>query len=364
MTRSFAQTTDKTWEEFVEKTKNLPPEEKERLAWIRFSKEVKDLGLLEPRRGRFIVKSAILGVAGAVILTKFYSSNKSSTTFGLGLGAAFASTQIALLAHALGHKQVVRDEKILAPLELFYGALLLGISPSWWNEKHNQHHETPNQIGKDPDLNVSVAVLSKKQGLSGKNKFQRFLIRHEYLLPGFFTLQAVNARWSSLKYLLEKPGTRRRNAELAGVLANLAIYSAFMVYKGRQGLIFSLTHQAFFGIYNSWIFASNHKMNMKLDGNDPKLGPFGRQVLTSSDVDLRGCKWLISLLQNGLDEQIAHHLKPLAPIENLKTIRKIAQRYTDHLGMEWGTLNPKEVVEGLMHELIELSQWAQQQEVA
>ena len=351
---------DITFEEFVERTHNLPPTEKERLAWIHFSKVVNDRGLMKPRKGRFILKSTILGATSLEITRRLLLSTKASDALFLGAGAAVVSTQIALLAHALGHKQVVRNENILVPLEIFYGAFILGISPSWWNDKHNRHHEEPNRIGKDPDLNVSVAVLSTKQGLAGRNSLQLFLIEHEYILPGFFTLQAVNARWSSLKYLL-KNNPPHRTAELGGVLTSLALYVAFMLYLKRQGLIFALTHQALHGVYNSWIFASNHKMDLKLAENDPKLGPFGKQVLTSSDVDLHGFKWLISLIQNGLDEQIAHHLKQNAPIENLKEIRRIAKRYTDYLGMEWSTLTPVGVVRGLMQELTEVSRWAQRQ---
>lgn len=355
-----------SFEDFVSyaQAADISPRQREMEAYLHLKNRLEQEGLLKPRRGRFIIKSAILGATSAVLLRQFLKGPSSLGALGLGVSAGLVSTQTALLAHALGHKQVVKNENILVPLEVFYGALLLGISPSWWNNKHNAHHKDPNRIGKDPDLNVSVAILSKKQSLEGRNKLQRFLIKHEYVLPAFFTLQAVNARWSSMKYLLDNKELPHRNAELAGVTASLALYLALMAYQGKQGLLFALAHQATHGVYNSWIFASNHKQDIKLGEDDEELGPLSKQVRTASDVDLHGFKWLISLVQNGLDEQIAHHLFPQAPIENLKAIRKIAQPYIEFLGMKWSVMTPKKVVTGLMSELFELSAYAQGLEAA
>ena len=30
------------------------------------------------------------------------------------------------------------------------------MSLAWWNSKHNKHHQAPNQISKDPDIEPSV----------------------------------------------------------------------------------------------------------------------------------------------------------------------------------------------------------------
>ena len=81
-----------------------------------------------------------------------------------GVFMGFASTQVALLAHDVGHRQGYRGRTTNAIAEYVFGNVLLGVSPSWWNEKHNQHHATPNHIDKDPDIQFPDARLRARAG--------------------------------------------------------------------------------------------------------------------------------------------------------------------------------------------------------
>ena len=108
--------------------------------------QIKAAGLLESRSSYYWLKTALalatLGASAAIAVL-------SSVWWVLLLDAAFmgfAFTQIALLAHDIGHRQGYRGRRTNRIARAFFGNVLLGVSHSWWNDKHNQHHATPNHI--------------------------------------------------------------------------------------------------------------------------------------------------------------------------------------------------------------------------
>jgi fatty acid desaturase len=40
--------------------------------------------------------------------------------------------------------------------------LLVGISYGWWMNKHSRHHASPNQLGKDPDIESRAVAFSSE----------------------------------------------------------------------------------------------------------------------------------------------------------------------------------------------------------
>jgi fatty acid desaturase len=42
----------------------------------------------------------------------------------------------------------------------------VGISYGWWMNKHSQHHANPNEIGKDPDIEVDRLLPGGERGWS------------------------------------------------------------------------------------------------------------------------------------------------------------------------------------------------------
>ena len=71
---------------------------------------------------------------------------------------AVAFVQVGLLGHDVAHHQVVRSRRWNAPVGLILGPLLLGTSRAWWRDNHNTHHAHPNDLERDP--NVDILVLA------------------------------------------------------------------------------------------------------------------------------------------------------------------------------------------------------------
>src|SRR3970282_990398 len=101
-------------------------------------------GLLAPQNGYYAFKAAVAfaGIALAVWVT-LVTGHIAVVLVG-ALLLAFASTQVALLGHDIGHRQGFRGRHTNLVARFIFGNLLLGISHTWWSNKHNQHHATPN----------------------------------------------------------------------------------------------------------------------------------------------------------------------------------------------------------------------------
>ncbi|KIP98126.1 fatty acid desaturase family protein, partial [Curtobacterium flaccumfaciens] len=66
------------------------------------------------------------------------------------LGVLF--TQFAFLSHEAAHRQVFESQKWNDRAGRWLGTFLVGLSYSWWMNKHTRHHGNPNTVGKDPDI--------------------------------------------------------------------------------------------------------------------------------------------------------------------------------------------------------------------
>ena len=338
----------------------FPASVRETYAWIRYRSEVSFKGLTEPRWGRFLIHSTIVLLMGAFVAYQLLGDLTALKVCGLAAMAGFVSTQLATLAHAVGHNQVVRSLKKLRALSFFFGPISIGFGHTWWNDKHNKHHANPNNPQKDPDLKVSVAALSTSEDLATKNLVQRFFIRHEnFTLPLFFALQALNARLSSILFLTKRKNRKDRWSQLVGISIHIAVYIGFLWPLGWHGLLFGVIHQATFGVYNSSIFATNHKGAPE---GDESMGPISKQILTSRDVSWGKMTWLISVLMGYLDCQGIHHLNPEAPNQNLPKMRVIAKRYCAGLGIEYVELNPFRAYLAVFSHLSKMSRWARRWE--
>ena len=56
---------------------------------------------------------------------------------------AFVFTQIGFLGHDVGHRQVFASARRHRMFEPIIGGIL-GMSQTWWIEKHKRHHANPN----------------------------------------------------------------------------------------------------------------------------------------------------------------------------------------------------------------------------
>ncbi|MBK9544553.1 MAG: acyl-CoA desaturase [Dehalococcoidia bacterium] len=293
--------------------------------------QIKAAGLLESRSSYYWLKTALalatLGASAAIAVL-------SSVWWVLLLDAAFmgfAFTQIALLAHDIGHRQGYRGRRTNRIARAFFGNVLLGVSHSWWNDKHNQHHATPNHIDLDPDIQFPMIVFSSEQIQSRRKWLHPVIAIQAFVLLFLLPFQAANMRIISWQHLFD-PKAEKPWLQAALLFAHFAAYGVLLYFIGwPMALVFALIHQGTFGLYNSSVFASNHK-GMPLTHEGQRMDFLREQVLTSRNVSGHP---LTDFWYGGLNYQIEHHLFPTMPRCNLRKAQPLIERFCKERGVSY-----------------------------
>ncbi|MBI2765200.1 MAG: acyl-CoA desaturase [Chloroflexi bacterium] len=297
-------------------------------------RRVKAEGLLEPQTAYYIFKTVL---ALSTVLLAVGIALAVSNTYLLLLDAVFlgfASTQIALLGHDVGHRQAFRGKRSNALGRYFFGNFLLGISHSWWNTKHNQHHATPNHLEKDPDVIFPFIVFAADQ-ISARARFWRPVIALQaFVFVTVLPLQSANMRITSAKHLVAS-GSKKPWLQAAVIALHFALYGALLYSLGGWGiaLAFLAVNQAVFGLYNSSVFASNHK-GMAVIREGERLDFLREQVLTSRDIT--GHRFT-DFWFGGLNYQIEHHLFPTMPRNRLPKAKVVVEAFCNEREIPYHT---------------------------
>ena len=293
---------------------------------------VKAQGLLEPQTGYYVFKTVIAFLTLAASITIALVASHPAIILLDAVFLAFASTQIALLGHDVGHRQAYRGRRMNAVGRYVFGNVFLGISHSWWNVKHNQHHATPNHVDKDPDIQFPIIVFSVEQIASRAQWLRPVIAFQAFVFPLLLPLQALNMRVNSVGHLIRGKASK---PALQGLLmaGHFAFYGALLVSLGgwAMPLAFFLVHQVTFGVYNSSVFASNHK-GMPLLADGGRLDFLREQVITSRNV--HGHR-LTDFWYGGLNYQIEHHLFPTMPRNNLARAQAVVRAHCEKLSIPY-----------------------------
>jgi len=295
-------------------------------------KLVKEQGLLEPQVTYYHTKTAIALGLLAIALAIAVLTTSVPILLGSAVFLGFVSTQIALLAHDVGHWQGFRGSRSNAVARFVFGNVLLGVSYSWWNIKHNQHHATPNHIDKDPDIQFSMLVFSVDQIKDRPVWLRPVIAIQAFVLLTLLPFQALNMRMSSVQHLFEADADKRW-LQAFGMALHVILYGALLFATGSWllAIAFFAIHQATFGVYNSSVFASNHK-GMPVIPADGRLDFLREQVLTARNVSGH---WLTDFWYGGLNYQIEHHLFPNMPRNNLNRAQAVVRGFCEERGISY-----------------------------
>ncbi|MDQ1696278.1 MAG: hypothetical protein QOJ03_1631 [Frankiaceae bacterium] len=236
-------------------------------------------------------------------------------------GVVFA--QIGFLGHDAGHQQIFRSRRANDRLGMLLANICVGLSYSWWVDKHNRHHRNPNEVGRDPDVERNILAWTSTQAESQRGVF-RVVARHQAVL--FFPLlllEAWNLHVGSVRALLTD--RRRRLVELPLLALHLVlpVTVLVLVMSPLKALAFVAIQQSLFGLYLGCSFAPNHK-GMPIVTEEDQLDFLRRQVLTSRNI--AGGRFVTAVF-GGLNYQIEHHLFPSMPSRNLRRCRLIVKSF-------------------------------------
>jgi len=293
---------------------------------------VKNEGLLRAQDGYYLMKLLVgLGML-AIGVTIAVLASHPLLLLADAVFSAFATTQVALLSHDIIHRQAFRGKRLNAALQLMIGNLVLGISHSWWDNKHRQHHANPNHVDKDPDIQLPFLSFAEEQ-FAKRPAWLRPVIRVQAVIfPFVFPLQAVAMYWTSFVHLLTEPAPRRA-MQWALIGVHFILFAWLLSFLGGWGMAvgFTVVYLGAFGAYNSSVFASNHK-GMPLTTDGTRMDFLREQVTTSRNLDAHPAT---DFLYGGLNYQIEHHLFPTMPRNNFPRARQIVERFCGDLGISY-----------------------------
>jgi fatty acid desaturase len=293
--------------------------------------EVQRAHLLE-RSGRGYLRRLILTVAmtGAGVAV-FVVIGNSWWTLAAAAYFAVVFAQLGFLGHDAGHQQVFTSRRRNDRLGLFLSNVCIGLSYSWWIDKHNRHHRNPNEIGRDPDVDRNVLAWTPEQASAQRGPVG-VVARHQ---AGFFfpllTFEALNLHVGSIRALVANP--RRHVLELSLLAVHVVgcLALLLLVLSPVRALAFIAVQQGLFGVYLGSSFAPNHK-GMPILSSDDDLDFFRRQVMTSRNVI--GGQFLTKVL-GGLNYQIEHHLFPCMPSRNLPKCQPLVKAFCASRGVAY-----------------------------
>ncbi|WP_430377525.1 fatty acid desaturase family protein [Streptomyces sp. B1-3] len=294
---------------------------------------VKNRGLLERRHGWYARTIAVNALALAGLVTAVVLSGDTWLTLLLAPLLAVFSARTAFIGHDAGHAQITGDKATSRVIGLVHGNLLLGMSYSWWNHKHNRHHANPNHIDKDPDVAADVLVFTGEQAKL-RTGFRRWLTRRQAWL--FFPLTLLEGIALKIQGFrdLRRQAPGERAVEGALLVTHVVAYATLLltVMSPGKALAFAAIHQALFGLHLGMSFAPNHKGMEMPDPDGESWGHLRRQVLTSRNI--RGgavTDWFLG----GLNYQVEHHLFPSMPRPHLRLAQPLVRAHCRDLGIPY-----------------------------
>lgn len=301
------------------------------------SRTVRDAGLLHRTHAYYLWMLAALtlalggSVAGFVLLGDSWFQLLIAGALGLIL------TQFAFVAHEASHRQVFASGPANDRLGRILANGVVGISHSWWMNKHTRHHANPNRPGKDPDIAPDVVVFLEEDAVAAKG-FRAVINRYQgWLFFPLLTLEGLNLHVQAYRSLVAggraRGDLRVRVVELVTITLRLSLYVAAIFWVLPLGMAFAFlgVQLAVFGVYMGASFAPNHK-GMAIIPADSKIDFLSKQVLTSRNI--RG-GWWMNILMGGLNFQIEHHLFPSMPRPHLVRAREIVREHCANLGLPY-----------------------------
>ncbi len=286
---------------------------------------VRERGLQGRRRGFYIAvfSGLVLALGGVATGMILLGDSWLQLLMAGALGVIF--TQLAFLGHEASHRQIFESGKANDRSGRVLATALVGISYSWWMNKHSRHHANPNKIGKDPDIEVDTISFVEHTAVTQTGLLAWITRRQGYLFFPLLLLEGLNLHVKSIRTLASRSKVQGRWSELSMLTGRFVVYFGliFWLLPFGMAVAFIGVQLAVFGLYMGATFAPNHK-GMPIVPADIKLDFLSKQVRTSRNVS---GGWWATVLMGGLNYQIEHHLFPSMPRPQLAAARRLVREY-------------------------------------
>jgi len=284
---------------------------------------IRAAGLLERSRAFYLSVFATLVVALGGAITGFVMLGDSWFQLLIAAALGLIFTQFAFLGHEASHRQVFDSGRANDRAGRVLASGVVGMSYSWWMNKHTRHHANPNMIGKDPDIAIDVISFVEQDAASARG-IRALITRHQAaLFFPFLLFEGINLHVKSFGHVFGRGKVDGRALEIALILARMAIVVGAVFWVLPVGLAFAFlgVQLAVFGVYMGASFAPNH-IGMEVVPEGAKLDFLNKQVLTGRNV--KGGAWMTAFM-GGLNFQIEHHLFPSMSRPHLRRARTLVR---------------------------------------
>jgi fatty acid desaturase len=313
---------------------------------------VRGAGLLG--RSRFFYFSVfgtlVLALGGAVTGFVLLGDSWFQLLIAAALGLIF--TQFAFLGHEASHRQVFASGKANDRAGRALAVGVVGISYSWWMNKHTRHHANPNMIGRDPDIAVDTISFVEEDAASATG-LRALITRHQAaLFFPFLLFEGINLHLKSFVHLFGRGKVDGRSVEIVMLAVRMTILITAIFLLLPLGLAFAFlgVQLAVFGVYMGASFAPNH-IGMEVVPEGARLDFLSKQVRTSRNVS---GGFVMSILMGGLNYQIEHHLFPSMARPHLAEARRMVREVCAREGIPYTETSLRQayvIVLAYLHEI-------------
>ncbi|MBP1327181.1 fatty acid desaturase [Leucobacter exalbidus] len=311
------------------RAQDFPPIAK---AYKEVSLEVREAGLLKRARWFYALLGGGILLGFAALTAGFILLGDSWFQLLIAFGVGFMLTQVAFIGHEAAHRIVLNTGPANDRLARVIIASV-GMSYSWWDSKHSRHHQNPNRVGKDPDIEVDTIAFLEEDAAQARGFVRAINKRQGWFFFPLLTLEGLNLHLHGIRHLCSRGPVKGRWAELSMITARFILFYApiFMFLPLGKAFAFSAVQIAVFGVYMGASFAPNHK-GMPVIAHDAKLDFFTKQVRTSRNVS---GGWWSTILFGGLNYQAEHHLFPSMARPYLGRASKIVKEHCERLNVPY-----------------------------
>ena len=292
---------------------------------------VRDAGLLRRRTGFYIATFAV--ITTVFVAAWFGFALLQDTWYILIIAAVLGIvfTQYAFLGHEAAHRQVFESGKANELSGRILADFFVGMSYSWWMNKHTRHHGNPNTVGKDPDIEPDFIIFQEKDAAALRGPAAWLARRQAWLFFPALLLEGVNLHRLAYSTVFSRKKVEKRVFSILLLSIRNVAYLSVVFYFLPLGMAFAFlgVQLAIFGLYMGASFAPNH-IGMPILPKGSKVDFLRRQVLTSRNI-----KGGVAMnhFMGGLNYQVEHHLFPSMARPSLRRASEITREYCQSRGI-------------------------------
>ena len=285
---------------------------------------VRDAGLLRRHRRFYVTNFLVISVVMAGAWVGFALLRGSWFELPIAALMGVLLTQYAFMGHESAHRQVWGSNWANDFTARILCDLIVGMSYSWWMNKHSRHHAQPNTVDRDPDIERDFLVFQEKQARELRGISKWLAPRQGWIFFPALTLEGMNLHMQAFRTVFSRGHVDKRALEIVLLLIRNAGYLAVVFAFLPVGMAFAFVgvQMAVFGVCMGASFAPNHKGMPQIQA-DARIDFLRRQVTTSRNIHGAGS----TTFMGGLNYQIEHHLFPNMARPYLRKTSAIVREY-------------------------------------